>query len=258
MNLIKRYMAMSRKQHPLSMLCILCALLTVVSLVPVAVRADRCSELEEKGLLLSQQFKKNKVCMKSKIVKGWTDCLFRVGNTEILIVGAVGRNIHQRMPGFSGSGFYINSVDPSVNIRIVKDEDLGLIISVTAKDVLMETGCFYNRAYITLDARVLDSRELNKIKLGATDKPEERGTNGRIMDLQEDLAYLGYEPGPIDGVLGPQTRAAVEAYKRDKKLNPSTAEDEAFSLISTEVLAKRHKELDALFQDKERSEPSPN
>ena len=244
---------MSRKQHPLLMLCILCALLTIVSLVPVAAKADRCSELEEKGLLLSQQFKKNKVCMKSKIVKGWTDCLFRVGNTEILIVGAVGRNIHQRMPGFSGSGFYINSVDPSVNIRIVKDEDLGLIISVTAKDVLMETGCFYNRAYITLDARVLDSRELGEIKFGAMDKPEKREPKERTMELQENLAYLGYEPGLIDGVLGPQTRAAVEAYKRDKGLNPNMADDEAFSLIGTEVLTNRHKALDALLQEMERN-----
>jgi hypothetical protein len=210
--------------------------------------------LEEKGLLLSQQFKKNKVCRESKIVKGWTDCLFRVGNTEILIVGAGGRDVHKRMPGFSGSGFYINSVDPNVNLRIIKDADLGLLISVTAKDALMETGCSYNRAYITLDARVFDSRELNKTKLGAVDKPEEKGTRERIMDLQEHLAYLGYEPGPIDGVLGPQTRAAVEAYKRDKGLNPTMADDEAFSLISTEVLMKRHKELDALFQVKQRSE----
>jgi hypothetical protein len=246
---------MSRKRHPLLMLCILCALLTVVTLVPVAVRADRCSELEEKGLLLSQQFEKNKVCRESKIVKGWTDCLFRVGNTEILIVGAMGRNIQQRMPGFSGSGFYINSVDSNINLRIIKDADLGLLISVTAKDAFMETGCSYNRAYITLDARVLDSRELNKIKLGAMDEPEKKGPKDRIMNLQEDLAHLGYKPGPIDGVLGPQTRAAVEAYKRDKGLNPGMSDDEAFSLISTEVLMKRHKELDALFQEKERPEP---
>jgi peptidoglycan hydrolase-like protein with peptidoglycan-binding domain len=77
------------------------------------------------------------------------------------------------------------------------------------------------------------------------------------LDLQEDLAYLGCEPGPIDGVLGPLTRAAVEAYKRDKGLNPNMADDEAFSLISTEVLRKRHKELDALFQVKQRTEPPP-
>jgi len=246
-------MAMSRKQQPLLMLCILCALLAVVNFVPVAARADRCLELEEKGLLLSQQLKKNKVCRESKIVRGWTDCLFRVGNTEILLVGAIGRNVQQRMPGFSGSGFYINSVDSNVKLRIHKDEDLGLIISITAKDALMETGCFYNRAYITLDARVLDSRELNKIKFGAMDKPDKKGPKGRIMDLQEDLTYLGYKPGPIDGVLGPQTKAAVEAYKRDKGLNPNMGDDEAFSLIGTEVLMKRHKELDALFQEIERN-----
>jgi hypothetical protein len=119
----------------------------------------------------------------------------------------------------------------------------------------METGCFYDRAYITLDARVLDTRELSKIKSGAMDKPENKGPKEKIMDLQKDLAYLEYKPGPIDGVLGPQTRAAVEAYERDKGLNPNMADDEAFSLISTEVLMKRHKKLDALFQEKEGPEP---
>ena len=228
-------------------------MLTVVSLVPVAVRADRCSELEEKGLLLSQQFKKNKVCRESKIVRGWTDCLFRVGNTEILIVGAIGRNIQQRMPGFSGSGFYINSVDSNVKLRIHKDADLGLLISVTAKDVLMETGCFYNRAYITLDARVLDSRELSEFKFGAMNKSDKKGPKERTMNLQEDLTSLGYKPGPTDGVLGPQTMAAVEAYKRDKGLNPNMPDAEAFSLIGTEVLTKRHKELDALLHEMERN-----
>ena len=36
-----------------------------------------------------------------------------------------------------------------------------------------------------------------------------------IVDLQEDLATLGYQPGPADGVMGPTTRAAVRAFQGD-------------------------------------------
>ena len=35
---------------------------------------------------------------------------------------------------------------------------------------------------------------------------------------QEALAALGYEPGPVDGLLGPATRAAVRAYQQDHGL----------------------------------------
>ena len=43
-----------------------------------------------------------------------------------------------------------------------------------------------------------------------------RGTS--VTDLQSDLKAAGFDPGPIDGVYGPLTKAAVEAYQRDKGL----------------------------------------
>ena len=36
--------------------------------------------------------------------------------------------------------------------------------------------------------------------------------------VQAALAELGYDPGPVDGVMGPRTRAAVQAYQRDAGL----------------------------------------
>jgi peptidoglycan hydrolase-like protein with peptidoglycan-binding domain len=35
-----------------------------------------------------------------------------------------------------------------------------------------------------------------------------------VASLQRSLAQAGHSPGPIDGVIGPQTLAAVESYQR--------------------------------------------
>lgn len=35
----------------------------------------------------------------------------------------------------------------------------------------------------------------------------------KTRDIQERLAALGYNPGPIDGIPGPETRAAVKAFQ---------------------------------------------
>jgi peptidoglycan hydrolase-like protein with peptidoglycan-binding domain len=36
--------------------------------------------------------------------------------------------------------------------------------------------------------------------------------------LQTRLRELGFDPGPIDGVLGPKTEAAVRAFQRSRGL----------------------------------------
>jgi hypothetical protein len=39
--------------------------------------------------------------------------------------------------------------------------------------------------------------------------------------LQKQLSSLGYDPGTIDGVMGPKTRAAIMRFQRDRRLLPS-------------------------------------
>ena len=39
-----------------------------------------------------------------------------------------------------------------------------------------------------------------------------------IAAVQADLLDLGYDPGPVDGILGPRTRAAIRAYQDDAHL----------------------------------------
>jgi len=48
----------------------------------------------------------------------------------------------------------------------------------------------------------------------ATPLPEDKN----IIAIQRHLAESGYEPGPTDGVLGEQTRAAIIAFEIDNKL----------------------------------------
>lgn len=41
-----------------------------------------------------------------------------------------------------------------------------------------------------------------------------------VKRVQERLDELGFEPGPIDGMMGPQTESAIVAYKRSRGLRP--------------------------------------
>ncbi len=50
----------------------------------------------------------------------------------------------------------------------------------------------------------------------ATDEPaDEPLTGDEIAELQAGLLFAGYDPGPIDGIMGPSTRAAVTAAIAD-------------------------------------------
>jgi len=44
--------------------------------------------------------------------------------------------------------------------------------------------------------------------------PPAYGAGSAVIEVQRTLARAGYYPGPIDGVVGPRTRAAIRAYER--------------------------------------------
>ena len=39
-----------------------------------------------------------------------------------------------------------------------------------------------------------------------------------IRNIQQDLAVLGYDPGPADGAMGPRTKQAIRAFENDQGL----------------------------------------
>jgi peptidoglycan hydrolase-like protein with peptidoglycan-binding domain len=46
-----------------------------------------------------------------------------------------------------------------------------------------------------------------------------KGSNDpAVGDLQDALKALGYDPGPVDGVFGPQTESAVRAFQQAREI----------------------------------------
>lgn len=203
-----------------------------------ATQEDQCEVMKSQQQLLYQQFKASKICKESAIAKGWTDCVFKAGSTEILLAGAIGMDPTALMAGTLGSGFWILSVDPEVTVRVLIHEKLGMLVRVDAKSNLQDTGCLYNEAFITLEARVLSPGEINILASpppAATKNPSEQAKI-RIKNAQEALIVLGYKLGPPDGVLGPATRAAMKVYRQDKGIRADITDERLFELLSLEAI----------------------
>jgi len=57
----------------------------------------------------------------------------------------------------------------------------------------------------------------------ATPTPSYGSSESVAMSVQDQLARMGYSPGPVDGVIGPQTRDAIADFQSDRHL-PVTGE----------------------------------
>ena len=42
-----------------------------------------------------------------------------------------------------------------------------------------------------------------------------------VTKVQKRLLDLGYDPGPVDGCLGPKTTEAIRSYQGDNQMPPS-------------------------------------
>ena len=47
-----------------------------------------------------------------------------------------------------------------------------------------------------------------------------------ILEIQQRLNSQGYDAGPEDGIMGPRTRTAIQAYQADHALVPDGVPDE--------------------------------
>ena len=53
----------------------------------------------------------------------------------------------------------------------------------------------------------------------------------RIAEIQAGLADLGYDPGPIDGLLGPKTRDAIMEFQKDQELKVDGEYSDILSIL---------------------------
>ena len=58
-----------------------------------------------------------------------------------------------------------------------------------------------------------------------------------VKKLQEGLQKLGYDPGPVDGILGPKTSAALRTFQQDNGLKADGKPGKA-TTAKLEVLLK--------------------
>ncbi len=61
-----------------------------------------------------------------------------------------------------------------------------------------------------------------------------------IFLIQSDLASLGFDPGPVDAILGRKTRAAIRAFQVDQGL-PVTGEISVGFLSALRASHRRHR-----------------
>ncbi len=71
--------------------------------------------------------------------------------------------------------------------------------------------------------RGLGSSKDQSSKAGAPDRHAAAGAppardRRLVAGTQSGLRDMGYDPGPVDGILGPRTRAAIRAYQKDHRL----------------------------------------
>ena len=80
-----------------------------------------------------------------------------------------------------------------------------------------------------------DEKQTNK-KEQVVKKPTAKKGSPEIMEIQKRLKRNGYDPGPIDGIMGPKTRRALELEKQNNTigyLNPT------ISTVSVNPLVKK-------------------
>lgn len=53
-----------------------------------------------------------------------------------------------------------------------------------------------------------------------TEKDNSALTKSEILSIQTELGELGFNPGPLDGIMGPRTESAIIAFKRANGLKP--------------------------------------
>jgi predicted lipoprotein with Yx(FWY)xxD motif/murein L,D-transpeptidase YcbB/YkuD len=130
-------------------------------------------------------------------------------------------------------------VPPATIERVQQAEDDLARVSegITDETPLVEAAADYNSAALALEMawlRLLDDAECLSDEQQATAAEQ---IAAYTTALQTDLTTAGYDPGPIDGIYGPSTVAAVEQLQTDSELPVTGFVDEATARALQDKLA---------------------
>jgi peptidoglycan hydrolase-like protein with peptidoglycan-binding domain len=74
----------------------------------------------------------------------------------------------------------------------------------------------------TVKDKAVEIKDKTKAKIaGDKDAMDQAGRSAKVRTAQQALADKGHNPGPVDGLMGPKTRAAVQDFQRKEGLEPS-------------------------------------
>lgn len=168
--------------------------------------------------------------------------LVRHGGELVLAVAAAGQS-GERTPVTSLSVVLLQPLRNELLLGMVEREQHHAVRSLTADAfrvlnhwILVESGenlrALLRRAVALFDAQVLEpERETRRVLA-------RRG----ITLVQQRLSQLGYQPGTEDGVLRPETRAAIRRFQASKGL-PVDGEYSLYLVRRLETEVKRKKQF---------------
>ena len=126
----------------------------------------------------------------------------------------------------------------TLQARIMLVAFVALAAAITYNATFLQKGT--HPAPMAMDGQLLEGqpvkaareeRKFTKTLPKPTERPTSTPRSKTIMALQRKLAENGYEPGPVDGVQGYMTRAAIMAYQDDNRL--------AVTGVASETLLKK-------------------
>ena len=87
---------------------------------------------------------------------------------------------------------------------------------------MLDTGTWTRRGTrIVIDLGPPEANELElELELGAAQPTLRRGSRGStVADLQSSLRARGFDPGPLDGIFGPNTETAVRSFQASRGIS---------------------------------------
>ena len=119
------------------------------------------------------------------------------------------------------------AADDTVKDKAERTKDKLETTGETTKDKLKDAGETTKDKLQNAGEKVKDKAVEAKDKIkgafkkGKTKAADHVASSGDVTAAQQALKDKGFDPGPIDGTMGPRTTAAVRAYQKAENLTPT-------------------------------------